>query len=824
MAKYEAQVAAPSRPNLVVGVLRRWPWWFLGLIIGAGLGYLYQTQWPPTYQSTAQLSVSLESGAKRAGEPRTQDDPVGTQLISLKSESVLRRAAEKRLDEEKPFAMRPPDATPERIAFLREHFDASRQSEPGTNSPTSVLLLGFKAANPTDAPKYLRAIIAAYRDELSDSSKSAPNTQLTKLNDEITRLTKSIADAQNTIQEAQGKLRGVVNASTGAVSVPGISQEELSTIRQRIASNLAAQINLKLRDAVVAKELADIAAVGNTREPRLALMAKLGVPVEKALLNNILDPDTMLAHLKLKKRELSTRLGPGHPDMISLNSQIKTLEDELNKRTGPPDDELERYRRKLENEKSTIATQVKVLDTQISTDEDKAQRMAPLQATIESAKATLNRDTPLLQDAERERERLTPTGTANTIEVKDLSKPGDGVQVAPVLLHSVLLGIGLGLLLGCGLALCAELAGRGGTHTPPMSRSIPTPAENRTSPPPVPTPPATPAPPTPPPVAESRPRSVPVVSQTPPTPAEKRKPPAPVEKPEKRPPAPAENATLTASIVPAGSRAPLTPAAPTPPAGKRSPSVRVVSHDFLSPEEIRSRIGTPILGRLPHIQITAPTEVTPLAKLDPLLVTLLSPHSNEAEAIREVCNQLLKVNNHVHQAIQITSPSVQDGKSTLAANLAISLARHENRVVLVDCDFRNPRVHTLFALPDSEHGFASVVDDQTDLGAAIQSCEIENLSLLPCGWRPSDPAELFSRRKFQEVLDDLRLTYDIVILDAPPVFGASETAAIAQRANGVVMVFRQTEAMPVLERTKETLVAVNARLLGLVVNDSLEPG
>jgi Mrp family chromosome partitioning ATPase len=95
---------------------------------------------------------------------------------------------------------------------------------------------------------------------------------------------------------------------------------------------------------------------------------------------------------------------------------------------------------------------------------------------------------------------------------------------------------------------------------------------------------------------------------------------------------------------------------------------------------------------------------------------------------------------------------------------------------------------------------------------------------LPCGWRPSDPAELFSRRKFQEVLEDLRLTYDIVILDTPPVFGASETAAIAQRVNGVVMVFRQTEDMPVMERAKETLLAVNARLLGVVVNDSVEVG
>jgi capsular exopolysaccharide synthesis family protein len=810
----------------LLGVLQRWPWWFLGLVIGAGLGVLYHTQWPPTFQSTAQLSVSLEPAAKGAGETRDQDDPVGTQLIALKSDAVLKRAAEKRLDEEKPFATPPPDTTPERIAFLRDHFDASRQTEPGTNSPTSVLLLSFKAANPTDAPKYLRAIIAAYRDELSDSAKSAPNTQLTDINDRIARLTKSIADSQTTLQQAKKKLRGEIDPATGSVLVPAISQEDLPTVRQRLAKYLAEEINLKLREAVVVKQLSDIEGVGNTREARLALMRKLDVPPERPLIN-VLDPDTMLAHLKLKKRELSTRLGPGHPDMIALNSQIKTLEEELQKRPGPPDDELERHRRRLENEKSTSATQMRVLEKEISKFEDIAQRMEALQATIDSAQAAINRDTPLLRDAERDKERLGPPRTAKTVEVRDLSKPTDGVQVSPLLLQSVLLGIGLGLLLGCGLALFAELASRNSPHTPTVTRNAPTPpailTESRPSPPPVAPPPPAPAPtsPTPTPLVESRPRTAPVISPTPPGPVENRKPPAPLDK---QTSAPAGGATLVAAVVPGASRTPAPPA-PAAPAEKRSPAVRVVSQGFYSPEEIRSRIGMPILGHLPHIQTPAPTEVTPVAKLDPVLVTLLSPNSSYAEAIRDICNQLLRVNNHVHQAIQITSPNVQDGKSTLAANLAISLAMNDNRVALVDCDFRNPRVHTLFALPDTELGFAAVVADQTDLGAALQSCEINNLSLLPCGWRPSDPAELFSRSKFKEVLDDLRLTYDIVILDTPPVFGASETAAIAQRVNGVVMVFRQTDdAMPVAERAKETLTAVNARLLGVVVNDSFELG
>jgi capsular exopolysaccharide synthesis family protein len=143
--------------------------------------------------------------------------------------------------------------------------------------------------------------------------------------------------------------------------------------------------------------------------------------------------------------------------------------------------------------------------------------------------------------------------------------------------------------------------------------------------------------------------------------------------------------------------------------------------------------------------------------------------------------------------------------------------------VLVDCDFRKPRVHRLFALPNSDLGLASVVADQADLGAVIQACEIENLSLLPCGPRPANPAELLTTPKFQEMLDDLRANYDYVILDTPPVLAVSDPAAVAPRADGVILVFRMTkDARPAAERAVDDLTAVGGRILGIVVNGSTE--
>ena len=232
----------------------------------------------------------------------------------------------------------------------------------------------------------------------------------------------------------------------------------------------------------------------------------------------------------------------------------------------------------------------------------------------------------------------------------------------------------------------------------------------------------------------------------------------------------------------------------------------------------------PVLGHIPPIRTNDPPEFKPVAALDPILAAALRPHSAEAEAVRGIRTQLLfSTSGNEHQVLQITSPNPGDGKSTLSSNLAISLAKSNKRVVLVDCDFRKPRIHRLFALPNSDLGLASVVADQADLGAVIQNCEIENLSLLPCGPRPANPAELLTTPKFQEMLDDLRANYDFVILDTPPVLAVSDPAAVAPRADGVILVFRMTkDARPAAERAMDDLNAVGGKILGVVVNASTE--
>jgi polysaccharide biosynthesis transport protein len=245
---------------------------------------------------------------------------------------------------------------------------------------------------------------------------------------------------------------------------------------------------------------------------------------------------------------------------------------------------------------------------------------------------------------------------------------------------------------------------------------------------------------------------------------------------------------------------------------------------FRTPAEIRRRLGLPVVGHIPPIRIDLEMDNPALkgreVNMEPVIVTHLRPKSIEAEAYRGVRTQLYFSTQGVgHQVIQVTSPNPGDGKSTLAANLAVSIAQSGKRVILVDCDFRKPRVHKIFHIEKPEVGLASVINGDCQLGEAIRISEIENLSILPCGPRPQNPAELLTSPEFQDALNALRNQYDFVIVDTPPVLAVSDPAVVAPRVDGVLLVFRMTKkARPTAERAREQLAALGANVLGVIVN------
>jgi capsular exopolysaccharide synthesis family protein len=243
---------------------------------------------------------------------------------------------------------------------------------------------------------------------------------------------------------------------------------------------------------------------------------------------------------------------------------------------------------------------------------------------------------------------------------------------------------------------------------------------------------------------------------------------------------------------------------------------------FRSPQEIQQRLGLTVIGHIPYIPESKTGDAASHEHVAPALVAFHAPKSPEAEAFRGVRTSLyFSTQGRGHQVVQVTSPGMGDGKSTLIANLAISIAQTGRKTVLIDADFRRPRVHKLFPSISREVGMASVMSGDATLEQAIRPTIIPNLSLLPCGPRPANPAELLTAPRFQELLGEIRNRFDFVLIDTPPVLLVSDPCVVAPRVDGVILVIRLNKNnRPTAERAAEVLSGLGANMLGIMVNDS----
>jgi capsular exopolysaccharide synthesis family protein len=245
---------------------------------------------------------------------------------------------------------------------------------------------------------------------------------------------------------------------------------------------------------------------------------------------------------------------------------------------------------------------------------------------------------------------------------------------------------------------------------------------------------------------------------------------------------------------------------------------------FRTPEEIRKRLGLPIVGHIPYLaHAERPVSVPGLdgvpVELDPALLVVHRPSSVEAEAYRSVRTALyFNTHGERHKVVQVTSPNMSDGKSTLVANLAVAIAQSGRTVILVDADLRRPRLHRVFGL-SARKGLAQVIEGTTELAEAVRPSVVPNLSVLPCGTRPSNPAELLTLPRFADLLEELRDAYDFVLLDTPPLLAVSDPCIVAPRVDGVLLTLRVSRnGRPAAERGRDLLAALRVQVFGVVVN------
>jgi len=207
-------------------------------------------------------------------------------------------------------------------------------------------------------------------------------------------------------------------------------------------------------------------------------------------------------------------------------------------------------------------------------------------------------------------------------------------------------------------------------------------------------------------------------------------------------------------------------------------------------------------------------------KIDPRLVTLLEPSTSAAECFKILRSKLLYCGNgKTCRTIMVSSAQPHDGKTLVAANLAVSIARGlDEHVLLVDCDFRRSMLHQTFGL-EIHRGLREYLENGNSVAPYLQPTPVEKLTLLPAGERPANPSELLSSEKMRKLIDELKARYQdrYVIIDTPPVQFTAEGNSLASMVDGVLLVVRSG-------KTSKELVFQAAenigrdRILGVVFN------
>lgn len=169
--------------------------------------------------------------------------------------------------------------------------------------------------------------------------------------------------------------------------------------------------------------------------------------------------------------------------------------------------------------------------------------------------------------------------------------------------------------------------------------------------------------------------------------------------------------------------------------------------------------------------------------------------------------------------ILVTSALQGEGKSISALNLAISFAEAENRVLLIDCDLRRPKLARLLR-KSSRVGLSNVLLDPSQLGEVILPGGVDRLDVILSGDIPPNPSELLGSARMESLLAHLRKRYDYVILDTPPVNMVTDAVVLAPKSDGVLFVVRagQSERGPVTHAV-EQLEYAHAKILGFILGD-----
>lgn len=203
------------------------------------------------------------------------------------------------------------------------------------------------------------------------------------------------------------------------------------------------------------------------------------------------------------------------------------------------------------------------------------------------------------------------------------------------------------------------------------------------------------------------------------------------------------------------------------------------------------------------------------------IVVAYEPFHPRAEELRALRTQLLIRWSNAgigHRVLAVVSPGAGEGRSYVAANLAVVFSQLGERTLLIDADLRTPRQHRIFNVPDRV-GLSAVLSGRADRSAVVPISEFGSLSLLPAGARPPNPQELLSRSALAALLEELKNQFDVILFDTPPAKLYADAQSVAFRAGSVLVLARKdctrlADTTSVIRELSDT----GARVVGTVFN------
>ncbi len=208
----------------------------------------------------------------------------------------------------------------------------------------------------------------------------------------------------------------------------------------------------------------------------------------------------------------------------------------------------------------------------------------------------------------------------------------------------------------------------------------------------------------------------------------------------------------------------------------------------------------------------------PAAKEDLAIARLGSGHYPQLESFRRLRTNILATGVSGSQVVLLTSAKRGEGKSTVSGNLAVTVAQSGREVVVVDCDLRLPTVHKMFDLPN-KRGLTNILAGEVSVDEAIQYSAFPRVQVITSGPLPPNPTELLGSQRMMDLIEQLKTTFDFIILDTPALLSVADAAVLAPSVDNVILVVAQAQTRRGdVQAVRQQLSNVRVKSLEVVVN------